>query len=124
MTDEDSVKINQHYAAIETYYKNMEASYVAIWAIEDSPPNMEFATIDAAKRVLEVRSEERGTRIHGEHGGDVFKYVLSVNTVPYKATVVLQWNRYDKQFYYLDGLTECTVTRINDVTTSSIDDGV
>jgi hypothetical protein len=110
MPDEDQAKIKAHYAEIQTSYKNIEAGYAAIWTIEDSPPNMKFATLDGARKELEARSEERGTREHGEHGGDVFVYMLTVNDVAYKATVTLQWNRYDKQFYYLDDPTKVEFT--------------
>jgi nicotinamide phosphoribosyltransferase len=40
---------------------------------------------------------------HGEHGAEMEAGYFRQNDVVYKATFRPEWNRYDKQYYYIDG---------------------
>ena len=40
---------------------------------------------------------------HGEHGEDYPTAVFKYKSTYYKVTVEIDWNRHDKQFYYIDG---------------------
>lgn len=40
---------------------------------------------------------------HGEYGGDSVTKIYKAGDKYYKATVEIEWNRYDKQYYFVDG---------------------
>lgn len=46
---------------------------------------------------------------HGECGEDEASYIFKVEDKFYEITVYPEWNRYDKQYYYIDGFQEAKV---------------
>lgn len=72
---------------------------------------MEIATIDdvsldvegAKSWVLsEIIDQVQEETPHGEYGGDVHEKYVRWGDKVYLAKAYLEWNRYDKQFYYID----------------------
>jgi len=63
------------------------------------------ATLEEAKRWAEdvIESRVRAETDHGEMGDDAPSDYFLFEGQVYLATVELDWNRYDKQYYYIDG---------------------
>lgn len=64
----------------------------------------------AEREAIDELSEETP---HGEQGDDIVTKVFLFNNKYYKITVAVEWNRYDKQYYYIDFFT---ITNIEEIT--------
>lgn len=67
-----------------------------------------------------LREELADDTPHGEYGGDITKLVR-IKDKFYEATYIPDWNRHDKQFYYMDGIGKL---KLKEVTPSPSDKGV
>lgn len=67
--------------------------------------NLRADTIDNAKWEAQniLVNEEQNAAGHGECGNDNVEGLFRWNGDVYLAKVTIQWNRYDKQYYYVDG---------------------
>lgn len=68
---------------------------------------IEADTMDEAEEfALEILSEIVADKTaHGEHGANEAERLFRFNDTVYKASISVDWNRYDKQFYYMDGVS-------------------
>lgn len=67
--------------------------YPWIKSLEDCKKTMKSSMVDNER-------EEAG---HGECGNDEVTEIFKYQGKYYEITVEIEWNRYDKQFYYVDG---------------------
>ena len=68
----------------------------------DEAYDLEYAK-ELAKEFL-VDAESADTP-HGEMGADEVSGYFRYNNAVFLATVQIEWNRYDKQYYFIDGST-------------------
>jgi nicotinamide phosphoribosyltransferase len=61
--------------------------------------------LDSIKNYMlnDIESEIRNDTPHGECGEDIVTRSYKAGDKYYKAKVGIEWNRYDKQYYYVDG---------------------
>lgn len=64
--------------------------------------DLEYVKKNIARFVEEVIACETP---HGEHGESFVKNIIQHKAKYYQYTVEIEWNRYDKQYYYTDGST-------------------
>lgn len=60
-------------------------------------------TIEDAKADAQDDAWEDAAGDHGEHGASEVEYLYQIGDKFYRIVVDIEWNRYDKQFYYQDG---------------------
>jgi nicotinamide phosphoribosyltransferase len=60
--------------------------------------------LDSLKNYIQndVESEIRNDTPHGEYGEDIVTRIYKAGDKYYKAKVEIEWNRHDKQYYYVD----------------------
>jgi nicotinamide phosphoribosyltransferase len=60
--------------------------------------------LDSIKNYMlnDIESEIRNDTPHGERGEDIVTRIYKAGDKYYKAKVEIEWNRYDKQYYYID----------------------
>jgi phosphoribosylpyrophosphate synthetase len=60
--------------------------------------------LDSIKNYMlnDIESEIRNDTPHGECGEDIVTRIYKAGDKYYKAKVEIEWNRYDKQYYYVD----------------------
>lgn len=81
----------------------------------DIPDYSNFGDLETAKDCAqqEAVDELREETPHGELGDDTVTKIFSFKGKYYKITVSIEWNRYDKQFYFIDFYT---ITNTEEIT--------
>lgn len=79
---------------------------VAVREIKDGDVRGYVKDLATATEVMaeEIEERVRGETPHGEYGESDPVGHFRYNDVTYKLTLSIEWNRHDKQFYYIDGV--------------------
>lgn len=76
--------------------------------LDDAIENNTFDSIETAENRISDRLYDRAwdhCRERGRHGADKYTQLFMVNGVKYLCTFFVEWNRYDKQYYYVESST-------------------
>lgn len=88
------------YDELSELKKKREEVKLRLWEAENAIENNTFSEEWEAKEALSERCEERFRFNFAEFGKAHHEFTVSIAGVMYKAVCDVQWNRYDKTYYY------------------------
>lgn len=89
----DPVKVVCGYTGIVNYTDSKYINHIK--SLDEA---QEWAKEDLLELVYKMTA-------HGEYGGNIHSSIFKYDNKYYKITIDIFWNRHDKQYYYVDGVT-------------------
>ena len=98
-------KLRQLQQDIEYKAKELELAKQALCAYEDSPERNIYSSLDEAEDIITKKLYTQAREdCEGSYncGAESYEQEFSVLGKKYLATMTFEYNRYDKQYYYID----------------------
>ena len=98
---QEDLKLKKHdIALLQIEADKIEAE---IYDIEHSAEHNVFFDLPTALEVIEDKLHKELNQVaHGEEGDCEYSCDFHVNGQDFTGTLYVEWNRYDKQYYYVD----------------------